>query len=396
MSSNIPADRPAPLAPTPAESTPPSRPGRARSGRARALRWLVPVGAVGLVAVLATNALSANANADLPNRSAAELLAAVGNAKVAGFAGTVVEKTSLGLPELPDLGGAGSSGTSLLGLLSGSHTARVWYAGETKQRIAMLDQLGEQDVFRNGRELWQWNSDTRTATHTTLPAEAAGRPGAQPLPTLNPSQAAQQALALIDPSTNVRTDRDAVVAGRAAYMLVLTPKDTRSRVGSVRISVDGKTMVPLSVQVYPRGSQRAAIDISFTRFSDAMPSDDNFNWTPPAGVTVKQGGTGSHPSTPGHTVTRPGLRLTGTPDYTTTGTGWTTVAKVTGAPSLAQLGSASKSAGPLLGALPAVSGSWGSGRLFQSALITALFTSDGRVYVGAVDPELLYRAAAAK
>ncbi|MEO9239203.1 MAG: hypothetical protein ABI418_14075 [Jatrophihabitantaceae bacterium] len=303
--------------------------------------------------------------------------------------------------ELPDIGGLGSSGTGLVGLLSGSHTARVWYAGENKQRVALLDQLGEQDVFRNGRELWQWNSDTRTATHTTLPAGANLTSPAQ-LPTLNPSQAAQQALALIDPSTNVRTDRNAVVAGRSAYVLVLTPKDGRSRVGSVRISVDGKTMVPLGVQVYPRGSQRTAIDISFTRFSDAIPSDDNFTWTPPAGVTVKQGDTDSPaPKGPIH----PGLRLTGTPDYTTIGTGWTTVAKLTGVPSLAALGASngasngnptSKPAGALLGALPAVHGSWGSGRLFQSSLLTALFTSDGRVFVGAVDPQLLYQAAAVK
>ena len=43
-------------------------------------------------------------------------------------------------------------------------------------------------------------------------------------------------------------------------------------------------MVPLGVQVYARGSQRAALDISFTRFSDAIPSDDNFTWTPPPGA----------------------------------------------------------------------------------------------------------------
>ena len=175
--------------------------------------------------------------------------------------------------------------------------------------MALLDQLGEQDVFRNGRELWQWNSDNRTATHTTLPAGAAA--SQQQLPSINPSQAAQQALALIDPSTSVKTDKNAVVAGRAAYVLVLTPKDARSRVGSVHISVDGKTMVPLGVQVYPRGSQRAAIDISFTRFSDAIPSDDNFTWTPPAGVTVKQGDT-DRPG-PGSAV-RPGLTLTGNPN----------------------------------------------------------------------------------
>ena len=61
-------------------------------------------------------------------------------------------------------------GTRSFGLLSGSHTARVWYAGQTKQRLALLDSVGETDVFRNGTDVWTWNSSSKTATHTTLPA----------------------------------------------------------------------------------------------------------------------------------------------------------------------------------------------------------------------------------
>ena len=45
------------------------------------------------------------------------------------------------------------------------------------------------------------------------------------------------------------------------------------------------------------------------------------------------------------------------------------------------------------GALPKVSGTWGSGRLLQSALFSALLTDDGRVLVGAVAPEKLYEVA---
>ena len=66
---------------------------------------------------------------------------------------------------------------------------------------------------------------------------------------------------------------------------------------------------------------------------------------------------------------------------------------------LSQLGGAGGPDGaatPLFGKLPTVHGSWGTGRLFQSALVTALFTDDGRAYLGAVDPDLLYQAAAAK
>ena len=41
-----------------------------------------------------------------------------------------------------------------------------------------------------------------------------------------------------------------------------------------------------------------------------------------------------------------------------------------------------------------VSGSWGSGRLLRTSLLSMLITSHGRVLIGAVTPDVLYRAAA--
>ncbi|HEY2043043.1 MAG TPA: hypothetical protein VGH11_10240 [Jatrophihabitans sp.] len=355
------------------------------AGQRRALRWLVPVGAAGVVAVIASGALSASANPNLQPQTAAQLLAAISNAEVAGFSGTVVEKASLGLPQLPNIGGQ-SPNTGLLGMLTGSHTSRIWYGGQTKQRVAMLDSLGEQDVFRNGTQLWQWDSNSRTAVHTLLPADA-GKASPPATSTLTPDQAAKQALSMIDPSTKVSTDSTSVVAGRSAYTLVLTPRDTRSRVGSVRISVDGKTKIPLGVQLIARGKDKPALDVAFTRISFSVPSDNFFNFAPPPNATVKQGSGQStqQPNANGLDLAKAG----GTP----IGKGWTTVVKLTGVPSLSEIGKQSKDAGALLDAFPEVKGSWGTGRLFSSALLSALFTSDGTVYVGAVDPDLLYQAA---
>ncbi|MPN50173.1 hypothetical protein SDC9_197799 [bioreactor metagenome] len=46
----------------------------------------------------------------------------------------------------------------------------------------------------------------------------------------------------------------------------------------------------------------------------------------------------------------------------------------------------------MLDALPKVSGSWGSGRLLQGTLFSAVLTDDGRVAVGAVPADQLYAA----
>ena len=352
-----------------------------RSAR-RVLRWVLPVAVVAAAGLTATGMIRANANPNLPGKTPLELLAAVGQAQHTGFSGTVVEKASLGLPELGAITGSDSS--TGLDLLSGSHTVRVWYGGPTQQRVAVVDSLGESDVFRNGATVWEWNSAERTAVRHTLPDDVTGR---LPVTSMAPSQAAQQLLSLISPTTDISTDKNVQVAGRSAYELVLTPKETASRIGRVRIAVDGKTMVPLAFQVYARDAGRPALDISFTRFDDAQPTADNFTWQPPAGVRVTQGGAVTTPKLP---------LLSGKTATSTVGTGWTTVLKVSGLPSRAAVAKQDPRLGLVYELLPAVKGSWGSGHLYQSALFCVLITDDGRVYAGAVDPSVLYAAAAQK
>ncbi len=88
------------------------------------------------------------------------------------------------------------------------------------------------------------------------------------------------------------------------------------------------------------------------------------------------------------------------------GKGWSSVVVLAGVPDLTTLTGASGSSGTagmsgtgdltaILGALPEVSGSWGSGRLLTSHLVSALLTDDGRLLVGAVDAQTLEAAAAA-
>jgi outer membrane lipoprotein-sorting protein len=340
--------------------------------RYHALRWIVPSGVAGLVAIAASGALSAQAAPDLPRRTAAQLLVDVENAHVDGLSGTIVAKASLGIPALPS-----GATPNLLSLLSGSHTARVWYAGTDKQRFALIDTVGEADVFHNGRDIWTYDSSTHEATHTLLPATSGKDEPPATAPTLTPEQAAEQALRAIDPTTIVSTDAARRVAGRAAYELVLAPRDTSSRIASVRIAIDGKTKLPLGVQVYARGSSSPAVDVAYTRIRYSVPDLGNFTFTPAKSVKIKQ-----MPSTP---VARQHY------DATTIGTGWTTVVRM----HVSDLG-ASGADLAYLQSLPRVSWAGGSGRLFESKLGTVLVCDDGRLYAGPVDKNVLIADAAAR
>ncbi|MGC5022614.1 LolA family protein [Micromonospora sp. DT47] len=361
-----------------------------------ALRWLVPLAAAVTVVGggAAVGTFAANADPALPPRSAAQLLVDLQTARLDGLSGTVVQRADLGLPPLAGLVG----GDDLTGVLTGTHTLRVWYSGPDKQRVAMLDTLGERDVIRSGRDVWTWDSRANTAVHRTLPESADRAPDAS-LPA-TPKEAADRALAAVDPSTAVTIGRSATVAGRDAYELVLSPRDEASLVHQVRIAIDAKEHVPLRFEVFADGTDQPAFELAFTQVDYRRPDADQFAFNPPPGVKITEAPAGP----PADAERRAAPRRPDGTDVRTVGTGWTTV--VVARTDAAGLGDPKRTAadpprpgaaaGPaidLLNGLPKVSGDWGSGRLLTGKLFSVLLTDDGRLLAGAVTPERLYQAA---
>jgi outer membrane lipoprotein-sorting protein len=362
-----------------------------------ALRWLVPAAAAFVVigGGAAAGTVLASADPALPDRSAAQLLVDVQTARPAGLSGTVVETADLGLPSLPGLTG-GQGDADLTKLIAGSNTARVWYAGEDKVRLALLGTLGETDVVRNGSDVWMWRSSDNTATHTVLPADKTGKATDKPAPLVSgvpqtPQEAADAALAAIDPTTAVTTTGSAKVAGRNAYELVLAPKDTASLIGQVRLAIDAEQHIPLRVDVYAKGANNPAVRVAFQQISFTVPDAQQFVFNPPAGAKVNTEKPSEvakdHPAVP---PAGKGSVAKATDEPTVIGKGWTSilVAKMP-----ASNGTETQQLAGVLTSLPKVSGSWGSGHVLKSALFSALVTDDGRVLVGAVSPEALYAAA---
>jgi outer membrane lipoprotein-sorting protein len=346
-----------------------------------ALRWLVPIGIACIAGFAATGFFrSGSTPKSLPDTSPTALIAAVQSNDVSGFSGTVVSHLSLGLPQLPSLSGADED-ASFGALLSGSHTMQVWYGGTGKQRVALLGATEETDLFRNGRNMWQWSSVDGVALHTVLPKRGDGAAANLPAaPTaLSPMELARRMLQAMDPSTKVSVDSGQTVADRSAYELVLTPRTAATKVGSVHIEVDGATKVPLGVQVYPRGSGAAAIDVAFTNIQFGPQAPRNFVFNPPPNAQVRE-------------VRTPAQGASGGDRTLPFGSGWTAVGRFT--PGKAALGKYLPPA--LLDGMTPVSGRWGKGRLLDLPLGSVLVTDDGRVLAGAVQPAQLYAAAAAK
>jgi outer membrane lipoprotein-sorting protein len=368
-----------------------------------ALRWIAPAAVLALVLTVgaAGSLLRANAAGALPHRTAAQVLVDLQKADPDGFSGTVTQQADLGLPELPGLDGNGDS-ASLSTLVSGSHTLKVWYDGPERARIALLGTLGESDVIRNGKDLWTWSSESKSATHTVLPATASVPPKAGPDLPRTPQEAADQALKALDPTTKVTTDGTATVAGRAAYTLILAPRDTSSLVGQVRLAIDSEQHIPLQVQVFAKGAGTPAFQVGFTQISFTRPDAEQFRFTPPPGTKVSEGkpgddrahGRSAEGAARGDAGKRDERQRDKAADDrpSVVGTGWTAVvtAKVP-ADRLRSDGGMRA----VLDRLPKVNGSWGTGRILSGTLFSVLVTDDGRVLVGAVSPQRLYSVAGA-
>ncbi len=352
----------------------------------------------------------ASADPDLPPTTAAELLADLATADAQPFSGTVVATADLGLPELPD---TGEGQSELMSLVAGSTTVRLWYGGPDQARAAVLGTFAETDVIRDGTDLWAWRSEPNTALHVTLPEHTEGQhseddegpvvPGAA-----SPADAAEAALAAIDPSTAVSLDGTASVAGRDAYELVLEPRDTESLVGEVRLAVDAVTSFPLRVQVISRGASEPAYENGFESITFGEPPADVFTFPPPPGAEVTEmdaramaaeGGMGQHalpegarPS-PGDMAEMPGAKPGQTP--TVVGEDWTSVLVLRGVDASTVMDSTEGggAASALLDAFQPVSGEYGTGQAFSSSLLSVLMLDDGRTLVGSVPVPVLERAA---
>jgi outer membrane lipoprotein-sorting protein len=286
------------------------------------------------------------------------------------------------------------------------------------------------------------------SAHAAVAAPVAV-PGSAALRAVTPVQAVNRLLAAIGQTTRVTVAGTTDVAGQPAYQLAIAPKSPQSLIGRIVVAVDASSYLPLSLQVFARGSSSPAFSIGFTSITLGRPAMSNFTFTPPPGAHVKtvklpaagnfaargqaaiglpaarcllrnvQAGTpspalraalraaraaraaairnGAVRHGAGHLgavgLGRPGLLPFGAalPAGTTTiGQGWLTVAAIR-APAVGQ---GSGQVGAMLGLLSKIAtpvhGSWGSGRLLRTGLISALITSKGTILVGAVTPSVLY------
>ncbi|MFJ6937195.1 outer membrane lipoprotein carrier protein LolA [Streptomyces sp. NPDC101132] len=408
-----------------------------RAGRRKAARYVVPVAVAGVAAATIglVPALAANGSPDLPKISAQELIEKIAASDTQQLSGTAKVSTDLGLPSFADgllggaLGGGGGAGGSanpedrLAELVTGTHTFKVAADGPDRQKLTFVDGPDEYSLIHNGKDVWGYDSKSNQVFHDTEEAHEGGprHKTADRVPA-TPKEIAQEALKAAGPTTAVSVGDTAQVAGRDAYQLVLTPKQSGSTIGSVKIAVDGKNGTPLRVQVLSSEGGKPILDAGFTKVDFSKPAADTFSFTPPKGAQVTEGkdaekefgkdgkhGKAGHEEALKRLESLPGLGgltegLAGGAgaeggETKVIGEGWATIAEISvpggkGLNAVKGEKDVPKQAQTFLDSIgDKVSGKFGEGRILSTRVVNALVTDNGKVYVGAVTKDALLKAA---
>lgn len=266
---------------------------------------LTIVAAVVVVAALTAGLAVARAQggSELPSLTPTELLAKVAeNApKTTTVSGDVTWTNDLlgpiGLLLAPTGGStagpmAGSGLSSLL--LSGS--GRMWL-DSSKVRLESQSSQGQSSqgdtaLVTDGTSLWVYSSQAGTATEYALPAKpgtetATGDSAASPAAGVDLPKRIQDFITALAPDATLAVDQ-LEVAGRAGYLLTMTPTATNTMVGSVQVAIDGETFVPLQVQIFAKGDAKPVLSAGFTRVSYDPIAADVFKFTPPEGAKIEK------------------------------------------------------------------------------------------------------------
>ena len=255
--------------------------------------------AVGLVAVA-----GADDDTDLPAMTAAELLARVAahDEGPQAISGDIVWKNRL-FGDLPALADGAFADVTQSPLLSDG-AGRLWAQGD-QARFDAYTEAGDQvivvdgaagtawvyDAVENTARLYEFDAarelTTAGASGETEPAlepPATGSPAPEP-PT--PERVADM-LAAAARFMTVEVTGASVVAGQDAYLLTMTPAAADTALGSIQAAIDGRTFVPLRVDVTARGADEPTLSFGFERVSYAAVDEDVFAFSPPAGAEVER------------------------------------------------------------------------------------------------------------
>lgn len=273
--------------------------------------------------------MQANAEIDLPDKTASEILQMMNNDPDMSFSGRVTKVSNLGLPPIGNMPDVSDSMveemeenmpegmeefiprvtetnmvTDLVEIISGTHEARIYVDGPDKLKIQILDPMSERSITVNGDTVWFYDDDKLAAQYMTIDSAELEAKASEyeaenaaeieqyiaelPFDINNPAEVADYVLAEASEFSTITVGADQNVAGRAAYELIATPLAAESTVQYVSVAIDAETGMALNVKVVAKGQVEPAMEIGFTSIDYSTPDASIFEFAPSSDVAVTE------------------------------------------------------------------------------------------------------------
>jgi outer membrane lipoprotein-sorting protein len=247
---------------------------------------LVVLAAIALVVGVAV--AGADQTDPLPGVSAPDLLAKMAQAKdVTAVSGDVSWHNGL-FGDLGSVAGSGMGHLPAQSPLTSDGSGRIWVS-DAGAKVESQGSGGDQVVVvdKAARTAWVYdyaqNTVKKVVVTGTAPAET---PSPAPSAAFMTPEAITLYLQQVARFATVEVAGQAKVAGQDAYLLRMTPVAKDTALGYVQAAIDGKTMVPLQVQVFAKGGTAPVIRFGFDTVSYGSIDPATFAFTPPAGANV--------------------------------------------------------------------------------------------------------------
>jgi outer membrane lipoprotein-sorting protein len=254
--------------------------------RSRLLILISLVALAAVILVIGVAVAGAGQSDPLPAVTAPELLAKMAQANgVTDVSGEIAWHNGL----FGDLSQAtGMAHMPAQSPLTSSGSGRIWVSA-AGTRIESQGSGGDQVVVvdKAQRTAWVYDYAANTAKQVVVtgsaPAETASP---APSATMLTPEAIALYLQRLTALTTVEVAGQAKVAGRDTYQLRFTPTSQDTALGYVQAAIDGKTMLPLQLEIYAKGGTTPVIKFGFTSVSYDSIDPSTFAFTPPQGAKV--------------------------------------------------------------------------------------------------------------
>lgn len=227
-------------------------------------RWLLVVAV--LAVLLATPVVLANRPVHAATVGLDALYARMIASGSQPYQGYAVSAGAANLPTLPDL-------ASVIALLDGETTLRVWYAAPDRWRVDTITTDGERDLYQapTGQSIWD-SANEQLITITGGPPPVRLPRG----PDLTPPDLARRLLTASAASGVPAATRSALgnqrIAGLDTAGIRITPNDPDTTIGRIDIWADPTSGLPVKVEVTTRGASTPVLVSRFLQVSLTTPA----------------------------------------------------------------------------------------------------------------------------